>query len=643
MALSKINETLGGGIEKSELPILQAELEILIKEHPEKLPDAIKLLKESLQKTPEDTKVELTQLISDFEWENILSRNTESEKYWFSALEKKFWSYMITKTMLQHFNDNLWLKSIDKKFWESLSTKEQDAINLVLWWRFVEGLQHLWQVTAEQVTGNIESGKPILNNLDDTEIQSLEEKVHTFLSSQDEIEKIQKTKGQHPDLVLTNSVVQSIVDDSFKPENIHDLEKGSEVYNTIVSLTEKNAETMNDINVSFGWILNSEIAKDSLASIKDDTQGIGWLLSILSFFIPGLKEFINQWGSEKEKNMIQSLGQLAELSQTSNSPIKWFFTPWFIDSVDVKTLTPFFWYLSQLKIDYSRKSFWKDIISGNTGNEKEKMIASLLKDEYGENIFTKKDTEDTEKSFVKKLNSIEKLANKEEVEVSKKQLQASAEALPIIPVMNKWTQVQVKREEVVEKTTNPHTTQETAEVESEWPKNEISNAEASPVLSEEEMVKIKQQYLKHRNTSIEIAIQESFDLPITIDYSWKEWELQELGISAPKSIDFHEGQLVIDNERYTIAFDDFVHETNMYITSIETHVNDLEVSNVSRLSKENIFLEVHTSEHQKTENKPLEKWEFVKIILWITTEKRYAGKILADANIPEIGFQVLPA
>lgn len=410
------------------------------------------------------------------------------------------------------------------------------------------------------------------------------------------------------------------------------------------------------------------------------------------------EDFLGEFLSGKEQKRKSSLKWLSDFAKKQHSPIGWFFEESLVTNMDPKSLKYFFDFVEEKGIDYADESFWEEFLTGNTKNNKIKELYSIFVQEdtsSGKLIVEKSDFRNDGEWFIKKLNSVEQLANREEMEKNQNALKASAADLPAIPMS--WIATQVNdsvptetADSVIaptlsgeENTTQPITPsnaplETTVTMEPETPINNSGSTPhwqtviaptveetKGPSLSSEQpttlntpktedipvkvekpaqpsvdMAEIKRQYEKFRDDAINLALQKHTSIPIIVDYQGKEAELKQLWIETPKVITFLNGNIMIDNSDYKVTFGSFQYTGSMFGLSKTVTVEDLQIEWVTHLWKESVTIQLFTQNHNKRKETEIPKPLFEGIVLSLIQKWEYTWKIPAKWDIPEIEVTV---
>ncbi len=642
---------------------------------PEEKKECVNIIENAIKKANWDAQVRLAQLGKEFE-----VVDTPKQNKWFDAIKQDFEEYVMTRKVMEVFE---WMfdENIKSAWMTALSPNEMNALKLVWWNEFLE-LAFLPVQQAKKIINQ----NPIsaILNMGEDEKENLKRAYDTMSEKRNsDLEKIALVKKNNPEIILDASIINSIIQGDFKKDDLNgkNTNDNEKIFKEVVNRTWEFKESINDIELSLWGIIKSDIAKNIFWELDFDVKEtleqwwVFWIIiALLSSWIPWLKDLLPQGATEKEKKRNKSISDLIAYSEEENSAIKWIFSEQEIKNIDSKKLAPFYDYLEEEKIEIDTDDFWKKLITWKTDTPQ----LSLLSQEYGDPLFVSDDGKNGWEWVINKLNALPMLANKKQVEKMQRELQASADSLPDIwdnsdmiagreepETLQKIEQEKIQKDEKQASTSSqalyPHAelkpTEENTKV-AETPKQVTSesqpNTEEQNVQNQESDSPEQQEtkntwneniteaqreaFMKHRDTAIKTAIESHNSLPIVIDYLGKRDSLLRLWIHAPKSIDFKDGNILLDANTYKVSFSPFTY--TMFIVSKK--IDDLRISWVSVWAK-NLLLELKTDTHNRTQEKSLPKSRFIEIALWLTHNDKYSYTIPAEKNTSEINFQALKA
>lgn len=643
----RISSIIDGGIDSSEVSQIEELKQEFSCLSPEARKEVEDMLNEALASASEEAKMAISELKNSIcEDTNIEATSFVPEKNGFEGLKKSVSGYFWLKIFFDFF-DNIYKDELIE-LWKHLSIQEIDAVKLIFWERFMKSNMWFSESIANKAMKMLETGD---FSMTDKERESYQTEMSISIGMPKKYTvKIIAVKKESPEINLTPSHIERIIDD--KPILVG-LSDPNEIYTRILKGTKEHAETL--------WEKDSDIVRALQGNPDKIIQKIQasdfWkmILGFLSLFLPWLKNFLDPVHQENQKR-ITSLQNLFTLSQDNTSPLSGIFGKEFAESFDSKKVEWFFRYLESEEIDYSGDDFWTELISGKSKDTHIQKISKLLISEYGEKIFDREDTANNGESFAKKLNNLEKLANRESSELAQKELEIAAASLPVITVI-KQSPTPSKREEETELSTDksiPHISEE--ENSGVWVQEtalpEVNNpitqeTEIEPVeegrttISQETTPEIKAAYVNFRNNVIETSLKNAYSFPITLSYQGKEKELEALGIEAPKSIDFKDGNIYIDGKIFSTKFESFsVTKYGQIFT-----VNELQIIWNPTLTRNTLELECQTENLgilagvQKAPV-PLEKTKMIEIVHALIKTGKYSGKIPAQNDTPKIDFEI---
>ena len=424
------------------------------------------------------------------------------------------------------FEKNEWLKQIfdlfnayvETKLDKSFTPSQKDQIKLALFWVVEKKLNPAWlvEVTIQKYIKPLQDLIARFNSKEENEAEVKKEDFGKLSKSFDEtfeklgisglasfvddkIDKINKKKSTSFDSVIV------IID----PKNKWKITK-----ETIKKDTEKLAKQLESWKQSWEQIKKSLkklpmwIGETIMGFLRDIAKKYPILWFIFSLFFGA--DFLSEASEEKEKSM-QGLIKLKKENPEilKNIDIKE------LQKLDPKKLEKFYKYLDSKDIDYSKDSFWEELLTWKTKDKKILEVYELLKNKDWKILEKTEKLED----LVKKLNSLEELETAREaqkvkehnkkVEEQQKQIQAQvqkqkqAQAVLVAVASAKTKEERetiIKENKVVIKEAwiKPEEVQEPAKVEAVIKKVETEVQQAETQVQELEAKKEKtfEEYLK---------------------------------------------------------------------------------------------------------------------------------------------------
>lgn len=558
---SDVRSVLEGWIEKHELPKLS--------ELTEKIKNLSSIEQEAFIKEPIIS--EIIAAIESHKWESkraLMDLKNQLEKYSnqnqlsevshtsqsFSHLQEEFSSYIGTSKAMAAFKDQFHA-AIDKRFSWVFPKKVQDTMMLPIWEEWIGHIDNVGKIAAETVTNMFslqfkwsEATKEKVNGL----LAQLFEKTEQFLQNS------QNIQNDHPEINLENpQVLNALYNWEIDHKKLIILSQAdTNYYKSVQEKTKIFTQKVWDFKLSIWGVFEKVLWENSGEKISTYLKENSWLVLILNLF--GLWGLIEKYTDTTEQKRYVSIQKLGELWSDSSSVIasapKWFFKDF-----DIKKLDSFYDYLDTQKIDYSKESFWKELLSGKSQNSKIKNMHTLLSQE-SKDILSKDDFKDWWKGMIQKLSSISELEHRAESQEIEKEKTNIITALPVIAAtMPEWNNISLQREDISQKEPshihpNPNKQDVPKQPVDKAAVNVAPKSEASNISTPE----VLKSFTHYRDIEIREALSKATSFPVKISYE-KQRELDTLWIPSPKSIDFKNEKIIIDDKKFLIKFDGVSH------------------------------------------------------------------------------------
>ncbi len=482
--------------------------------------EELKIIDEMLERvTTEEEKTKVFNYIKkNITWDAKKSLDSiiQEKENPFSYLQEKVWSK--NEIMKKFFNvsDKYFdykLNEIESSQTISFSSTERENIKLVLWNKLIQNLNidiALWTITStiewkikelfnfskwEQDENNIEKIIEWLTkienelNWDNEESKELFSEVDILMW--DAFTKIETAKKWNKNLNSVESVSLII---NWKEKSFEDIKNLSlEKLKSIEKMQGKS-----DLIVELIASLPKDWQKEISSFLKDIAQKspiLGFLLSL--FFGKGFLEWEKAIDTKTQKS-VNNLLKLIEETKEENKAIKKL-NP---EKLTTKSLKSFFKYLDKNKVDYTTETFWSEVLSWKTENDKIKKVHSILSIKWE---IIQKSWDNITTDFIKKLNDIENL----EVEFEEKEINSKKEEL------EKLEKKQKKAQEELEKLSPNEKTEEK--------KQKIKKRKIKIDKTKWEIMIAKQE-IKQKQELID-SISSIEKLPHNIDYKWNKVKL----------------------------------------------------------------------------------------------------------------------
>ncbi|PID86357.1 hypothetical protein CSB08_01180 [Candidatus Gracilibacteria bacterium] len=439
--IESFNKPEGKGFNEEELKIIDEMLERVTTEE-----EKTKVFNYIKKNITGDAKKSLDSIIQEKEnpfsylQEKVGSKNEIMKKFF--NVSDKYFDYK--------------LNEIESSQTISFSSTERENIKLVLWNKLIQNLNI--DIALGTITSTIEGKIKELFNFSKGEQD--ENNIEKIIEGLTKIEN--ELNGDNEESKELFSEVDILMGDAFT--KIETAKKGNKNLNSVESVSliingkEKSFEDIKNLSLEKLKSIEkmqgkSDLIVELIASLPKDWQKeissflkdiaqkspiLGFLLSL--FFGKGFLEGEKAIDTKTQKS-VNNLLKLIEETKEENKAIKKL-NP---EKLTTKSLKSFFKYLDKNKVDYTTETFWSEVLSGKTENDKIKKVHSILSikgeiiQKSGDNITT---------DFIKKLNDIENL----EVEFEEKEINSKKEELEKLEKKQKKAQEELEKLSPNEKT-----------------------------------------------------------------------------------------------------------------------------------------------------------------------------------------------
>ena len=378
--------------------------------------------------------------------------------YWYENLRENLDSNDIMQELLLMFDFYIDNKIKNNPKIENLSLKEKDTIKLILWAKFQNILSPegaIWVVmqsvmkTAERSLG-VFSGS--VNNTeltkDSPSITKTYKDIKSIIDNFSKNDNSRKGIIDYLDSIMWDrftKINESIDNDGldFTDQNKlygllnwdSNIKENENIFKSITAQAEnlwKKLQEWKELGTrvwDFVDELNPELSsliRDKLWEIINRFPILGFLLSMVLW-----NEFLDSFISWKSKKRKDSVKNLLKLTDDSKSVVNWL-SPSFKENLNPTNLELFFKYLDSKEITYDQDLFWNYILTWKPVDsipEKLKSVFDLLKVWEDNILFTINNSwkDGDWKSFINKLNSLQKLDEANESKLKEDALKKAQE------------------------------------------------------------------------------------------------------------------------------------------------------------------------------------------------------------------------